>query len=257
MKKIFFVVIAVLTIMMLSGCKEEIPGNTVYSASDMPGKTVGVLAGTASASYMEIYGGSMSIEQYDDVETMAAALKNGSLDCVIADVETFEEMERYSSQLERLEEYFIDRQYCFVVSEDNTVLLENLNTALQALKDQGTIQRITSGRFESDYIGTESTSADIATETVTVAIDPKFVPYAFYDDEGRIVGMEAQVVRAVCRYLGLEPEFIVTDSSMLVYTASSGKVAFAVGRLTNNGEDPSVVYTEPYFNSQQVIVVRE
>ena len=200
MKKFFFAVLSALIIMTMSGCAEEIPGNTVYGASDMPGKTVGVLSGTASASYMEIYGGSMDVERYDDVETMAAALKNGSLDCVVADIETFDEMKDYSSQLERLEEYFIDRQYCFAVSEDNTKLLDNLNTAIQALKDRGIIQQITSGRFESDFIGIESAAPSGTAETVTVAVDPDFIPYAFYDENGRIVGMEAQVVRAVCGY---------------------------------------------------------
>ena len=259
MRKRFTAVLTALLILsiILSGCSEELPSNKVYSASDMPGSTVGVLSGTASAGYLEKYGSSMTVMQYDDVESMSVALKNGSLDCVVADDGTFQEMRNYVSGFKSLEEYFIDRDYCLAVSADNEELLTNLDAALETLQQNGTLDAIISGWNAGGYEWeTDPATAEDGLSSISVAVDPTLSPYAFLDENGELAGAEIDIVRALCAALGLRPEFIQVASDQLIYTVESGKVALAVGRLTPTGEETGVTFTQPYTHSRQLIVVR-
>ena len=224
----------------------------------MPGRSVGAMEGTAAAGYLQLYGGSMDVRLFQDQETMAAALKNGSIDCVIADSRTYEAMRDYTSQITSLEERFIDRDYCFAVSADNTELLQRLDNALDGLLRDGTIPSIISRWTDGEGQEQESGQPKAKGETsITVAVDPTFVPYAFYGEDGALEGLEIEIARAVCSAMGLESEFVEAEPDMLLYTVESGKVAIAIGRIVRDPENTAVSFSESYGHSEQLIVVRK
>jgi ABC-type amino acid transport substrate-binding protein len=248
--------LSMLLVIFLCSCSSKLPANKVYSAVDMQGKTVGVLSGSAAESYVSPYGSMMNIRTYTDVSAMAAELKSGGLDCAVADESRFAAIKKSSSSLTYLDERFIDRSYCLALSADNSQMLEKLDAAILAAQNDGTIDSIVSGWKNGDgyaYDYSESDSADV----IAVAIDPTFEPYAYYNEENELVGLEIDIVRELCSRLNLKAEFTEVSSDKLLYMAESGKVSFAIGRIINDSQNENILYTQPYDTDVELIVVRK
>ena len=255
MKRIIFAALAVIMAAALCGCGGKLPENTVHAAADMPGRTVGVLAGSPAEGYLGLYGQTMDVRSYDSAEALARDLASGRLDCAVADEATFDDMSGEVSGLRALDEKFIDRSYAIAVSEDNGKLLENLDSAIDKLRNSGELGDITD--VKRDVSREEPAEQDTGLTAVTVAVDPSFPPYAAYGASGALEGVEIDLAKRLCSILGLRPEFVAAEPDMLLYMAESGKVSFAIGRITADPEAASVLYTRTYMDSTQLIVVRK
>ncbi|MGM9522545.1 MAG: transporter substrate-binding domain-containing protein [Oscillospiraceae bacterium] len=255
MKKIFLAAIAVSIIFTLTSCGGSMPENEVNSAADMQGRTVGVITGSAAEWYLEPFASAFDVRGYGSAGELAEALKSGSVDCAVADEDTYNSMKKAVSKLSALDEPFIDRTYCMAVSADNTQLLNKLVKALEDLENSGTLESMVSGWRDGTY-GYGSTE-DPGLPRVTVAVDPTFRPYAFYDENGELAGLEIDLIRAVCSELGLSAELTPVASDKLLYMAESGKVSFAVGRIVLDDENTAILFTQPYVRSTQLLIVRE
>ena len=81
---------------------------------------------------------------YDNGATAVQELINGTIDAVIIDQAPAEEYVAANADagLTILDGAWVEEQYCAAVDEGNTVLLDALNTALNELIDDGTVQTI-------------------------------------------------------------------------------------------------------------------
>ena len=81
---------------------------------------------------------------YDNGATAVQELINGTIDAVIIDQAPAEEYVAANADagLTILPGAWVEEQYCLAVDEGNTVLLDALNTALNELIDDGTVQAI-------------------------------------------------------------------------------------------------------------------
>ncbi len=254
MKKLFSAALAVFMIAALAACSRNVPPNYVHSVGDMEGKTVGVLNMSESAGYMDRFIGQATVRRYETVKSMTAGLESGEVDCVLADAGTSRRMTRQSGSVTRLEEPYADCDYRLAVSIDNKEMLERLNSALQRAESSGAMD------WARENYASENRTVHVADpdkETVTVGVEPGFYPYAYYDEDGVLSGIEIDTAYAVCDELGLEPEFLIAEPDMLLYLAESGKCAFAIGRLARDPENEAVAYTSAYTHSTQYVVVRK
>lgn len=250
MKKIFSAALAALIMISLAACSRG-GDSRIRDLDDLAGKTVGVLRGTSSEGYLRHFEYDVEVREYDDTDALKKALRNGQVDCAVAEEEKAGEMTGFLSGLETLEEPFTDSDYVIAVSAENRIMVENLNIALSGIDRSGELDRLTSGT------GGVITPAEDTGTAVTVAVDATFYPYAYYDGEGDLTGIEIDLVRAICKYLGLSPEFLPVETDMLLYMAESGKCSFAVGRITADPADEGLAFTSPYLHSTQLIVVRK
>lgn len=255
MRKLFSTALTIFILLSVSACNAGVPDNHVFTRADLSGKSVGVLDGTASPGYARLYEGEMSVNTFETPEAMAAELKSGGIDCAIADEDTYDAMRDYTSAVTKLDETYVDARYVLAVSAENRLMLENLNAALGRLRQSGELGRIASS-WELG-IGYENWAPPEGGRTITVAVTADFYPYAFYDENGELRGLEIDVVRALCTDLGLTPEFMAVEPDMLLYMAQSGKTSFSVGRITADPEKEGLSYTESYLHSTQLIVVRK
>lgn len=254
MKKILPAVLAAIIILALAACGTGIE-NKVYEPSDLEGKNVGVLANTASAGYALRFRGIFNVKYYDSLDAMAADLKNGVIDCAIADEGRADDMCGAASGLRTLDEPYVDTDYAVAVSVDNRLMLENLDSAVEELRRGGELGRIVSGWNRGSYDG--GYEIDESAPVVTVGVQPDFYPYAFYNEEGELAGIDIDVATAICEYLGLRPEFAPVESGKLLYVAESGKTSFTVGRITPDPSNGALSFTTAYMHSRQLIVVRK
>lgn len=111
-------------------------------AVDLTGKTIGVQTGTTGDLYCTDEYGQENVKQFDNGPLAVAALVNGQIDCVVIDQEPAKNYVAANEGLKILDTAYANENYAAAISKDNTELLEQVNAAMQELKDDGTLQSI-------------------------------------------------------------------------------------------------------------------
>lgn len=247
MKKLFPAALAALLIIVLAACSSNAG---IAGREDIQNKTVGVISGTVSAAVAARLDPDMELTACDSLASLKDALRKGRVDCAVVDESLEDEFTGLLSGFTTAEEPYARLEYAIAVSADNTLMLEKLDSALAELKSSGRLGKITGGGAE------RPNQAGAAADAVTVAVEPDFPPFAYYDENGELAGIEIDVVLALCGALDLRAEFLPVDPDMLLYMAQSGKCAFAIGRLAP-GEEEGLRYTESYLDSTQYIIIKK
>lgn len=122
----------------------------VMGPADLDGKTVGVQLGTVAD--LELSGvdddgqrnyPGVTVQQYNKYTEAVSDLKIGRIDAIVLDFLPAQEYLNNNEGLAiREEELFTDR-YAFCVQKGNTELLEQINSVLQRLIDEGKIEEFT------------------------------------------------------------------------------------------------------------------
>lgn len=246
---------ALAIIIALTSCSGGLPPNSVYDADDLYGKTVGVLAGSGTEIYLESETENIYVRTCIDAATLSSELLSGEVDAVIADDDTAEIVLKKSSKLKKLEEPLAEDYYCVAVSQDNSTLLKNINSAISNLQKDGTLAALNEAWFEDGDSYELPEDTEEHSQTLIVAVSAEYKPYSFYNEDGELDGYEVCLAKAICRELGVNIEFWVVDADKVLYMAESGKVNFSIGRLAEG--DGAVLYSNSYMTSIQNILVRK
>ena len=103
---------------------------------------IGVQRGTTGEIYCQDAHGVDHVTSLDNGSVAVQALLNGQVDCVVIDNGPAQEYVEANPGLEILEGAYVIEDYCAAVDEGNTALLTAVNTALNELIDDGTVQTI-------------------------------------------------------------------------------------------------------------------
>ena len=242
----------------------ESTSGTVNSADDLPGKRIGVQLGTTGDIYVSDYesdGSGTVVERYNKGADAIQALKQGKIDCVVIDEQPAIKFVEQNTGIRILDEEFTLEDYAFVVAKSNTELLDKVNSALEKLEADGTIANI-----QKNYIGTADEigkfpyeSKDVSHEngTLTVGTNAEFPPYESYED-GQIVGIDMDIMRAVSDELGMELKIEDMAFDSIIPAISTGKVDIgAAGFTVTEERKKNVNFTDTYTTSKQVIIVKD
>lgn len=83
------------------------------------------------------------MERYNKGADAVQALKQGKIDCVVIDEQPALAFVEENPGLKILDEEFTLEEYAIVIAKGNDDLLEKVNTALEELRSEGTLDRIT------------------------------------------------------------------------------------------------------------------
>ena len=119
----------------------------ITTLDDIEGKLIGTQKGTTGFTYAsdtpENGGyGEDHVLAYDNGATAVQALMNGQIDAVIIDEAPAKEFVAANEGLTILPGNWVEEQYCAAVDEGNTALQNAINTALNELMDDGTVDEI-------------------------------------------------------------------------------------------------------------------
>ena len=114
----------------------------IQSVDDLEGKLIGVQQGTTGDLYCSDDYGEENVQKFTSGPVAVEALKNGQIDCVVIDNEPAKSYVAQNEGLKILDTEYVTEEYAIGISKDNPELLEQINAALQELKDDGTIQSI-------------------------------------------------------------------------------------------------------------------
>ena len=100
-------------------------------------------------------------------------------------------------------------------------------------------------------------SALAADKVLKVATNVAFPPYEYYEDE-KVVGIDVDIVQAICDKLGYEMELSDMEFGSIITAVAAGKVDVGFGAITITEERAkSVNFTTSYATGIQSIIVKE
>lgn len=111
---------------------------------DLTGKIIGVQSGTTGDIYCTGDYGQDCVRQYSNGALAVAALVNGQIDCVVIDNEPAKNFVSANTGLQILDTEYAVEDYAIAISKDNPELLDQINAALEELKNDGTLDGIIS-----------------------------------------------------------------------------------------------------------------
>lgn len=259
MKKKIFVIGLLVMAMMLSACgSSESSGSSIKSADDLKGKVIGTQLGTTG----EIFAGDVenaTVEKYNKGADAIQALKQGKVDAVIIDREPAKEFVKKNDDLQILDVPFVEEEYSVAYKKGNDELGKKLDDAITALKNEGKLDEIV-----SHWIGEDADQASYVpdasvtrTGKLIMATNAEFPPYESKKGS-EVVGIDVDMMRAVCDKLGLELEVEDMQFDSIITSVESGKADVGVAGISvTEDRKKNVDFTVGYATSTQVIIVKK
>ena len=240
----------------LTGCGTK--PNTVFSADDLVGKTIGAQLGTTGY----IYAGDVEdakVEPYNKGADAVQALKQGKLDAVIIDSEPAKVFVEKNDTLKILDDPFVEEEYAIAYKKGNDELGQKLDDALTQLKEDGTLDEIV-GHWIGDNADQVSYTPDDSVERngkLVMATNAEFPPYESMNGD-KVVGIDVDMMQAVCDVIGMELEVENMEFDSIIAAVQSGKADVGVAGMTVTPDrEKNVSFTQGYATATQVIIVRK
>ena len=239
---------------VLAGCRNGMPPNFINTLEDVNGSSIGAYVGSPSIRLADEMGVARGMYTGDELMN---SLKAGMLDCVIMEKTAAEALVERTAGVRILAEPLLEYDMRFAVAKENAELLQAINSALVALGGNGTLGSIRDKYFamgDFEYIPPEGVPGHPG--TLILALPPDSPPYSSMDADGGFFGMDVDVARAICDYLGVELQIIDYDAGELVTAVWFGRADIALGWLPGEAEG-RVNISEPYAHAINVVIVRK
>ncbi|MCQ2491887.1 MAG: ABC transporter permease subunit [Lachnospiraceae bacterium] len=260
-KLIPLMIVFVLIMGLMTGCgsKNNIEASPVYGVDDLANKTIGVQLGTTGDIYASDIEGA-DVQKFNKGADAVQALKQGKVDAVIIDEQPAKAfVSRNEGKLAILDEAFVTEEYAICFAKENIALQDQVNKALAELKEEGTLDQIIGNYIGDDTKGKQpyESPEDIKYDgKLIMATNAEFEPYEFLH-EGEIVGIDAEMARAIADKLGKELEIQNIQFDSIITAVQSGKADMGIAGMTVTEDRlKNINFSDPYTTAKQVIVVR-
>lgn len=239
----------------ISGCGKS----PVRSAEDVPLYTVGAAEFTSGAAYAELMRKQgTEVVLYPDTMALTAGLISGGVDCILADEEEAKLCKKMSGRLKVLDDPLAEDGFRIAVALEMPDLLELIDGALTALSNEGLLRSASQSWFHDRSFSGDWAKEGTFEHTLTVAVDTRMKPYAYYDDTGALVGLDVDVARMIACRAGFNVEFIHVDQGDLLDAVRKGNADFAMGALFETEENSTLVrFSQVYVQVTELILVRK
>ena len=240
----------------------KIAPSDVHSVEDLDGKTVGVQTGTTGDLYIsdDETLPNVKVERFSTGFEAVTALKQGKLDAVVIDDQPAQAFIRENEGLSILETEYVQEDYAICFAKGNAIAAD-VNAALAELKADGTLDQIVAayindaGKTGESYVS--PADADHSKGTLVMATNAEFPPYEFKDDSGNIIGIDADLSRAIGDKIGYEVTIEDMKFDAIISAVTTGKADFGMAGMTVTEERmQSVDFSDSYYTGKQVIIVR-
>lgn len=230
-----------------------------FSLSDsFAGKTVGVQIGT-SGDMLASEAESVNVERYNKLNDAIQSLLNKKIDAVLSDEAPASVFVNDNKQLYILQGGFEKEEYAIAIAKNNNALKEQINAALEKLKENKTLENIVKNYIGNDTVGKFPYVSPDGIQydgVLKIATNATFPPYEFYDN-GKITGIDVDIARAVGDLLGKKAVFEDMEFDAIIAAVHSGKAHIGVAGMTVTPERlKNINFSIPYTTSKQVVILR-
>ena len=203
---------------------------------------------------------------FDKMNDMQMALDAGQIDML----STYQNVADYMLQRTDNREFlttekFLSDSFCFAMREGNTMLQRELNKAIEAMTDDGTLIKLTKQYITDLKDGAEPPAVPIAhidgADTIKVAVTGDLPPFDMILADGTPAGFSTAVLAEVSRRINKNIELVSVDSAARASILSSkgADVVFWVAVPKNStlipaniDQPPGIVISDPYYNDNIV-----
>ena len=256
MKKIISVVLGAAVLLSVAGCSKE-ASVKIDSAADLEGKVIGVQAGTTGEIYVEGVKDA-TVKSFKTGIDAALALKNGAIDAIVLDELPAKEIVKRNNSLTIVNDNFAAEEYAIAVRKGNTELLDSINATISRIKTDGTYENLINAFMPVDgNIVIPEVAGIESKDVVKMGTNASFPPFE-YTEGTKVVGFDATLSTMIANDYGKALQIVDMNFDGLIAALQSNAIDFiAAGMTATDERRQNVDFSEPYYKSNQVIIIRK
>ena len=259
MKKSIVIVAALSAVLAFTGCSKS--KVVINSAADLAGKKVGVQAGTTGEAWVQDNVAGANIASFKTGMDAALDLKNRAIDAVVLDELPAKAIVDRNPDLKIIrDKVFADNKeaYAIAVKKDNVDLLTVINKTISDMKANGEYEKLVNAFMPVDgNIVIPANEGSSGNSIVKLGTNAAFPPFEYVEGKN-IVGFDITMGQKIAKNAGMKLEVVDMAFDSLIPALQSGTIDFiAAGMSVNEERKKNVDFSETYFESEQVIIVRK
>ncbi len=241
----------------LAGCHR--PEKAIMSLDDAKDVRIGVMTGSVGERIVGARFPQAATKSFDDIMDAVTAMKAGQLDAIVISQATANLISRKNPGLRRLPELLDTEDAAIAIKKGNDDLLSAADAVIAQLKNDGTLADMQKRWFKEDDSPYQEKDLSVPQEgpALRIGVTTTREPYTFMDKDGRVTGHDAELARIIGITLHRPVEFYNMKFMSLLPALEAGKIdMIATGMIATDERKKSVAFTQPYFASAQVMVVK-
>ncbi len=259
MKKLKLISAALAALLAFTGCaKSKVEINSV---ADLAGKKIGVQAGTTGEAWVMDSVEGAQVVSFKSGMDAALDLKNRAIDAVVLDELPAKAIVERNPELKIIHDSeFADNKeaYAIAVKKGNAELLSSINKTIADMKTNGDYEKLVNAFMPADgKINLPAAEVMTGSQIVKLGTNAAFPPFEYVEGKS-IVGFDITMGQKIAKDAGMKLEVVDMAFDSLIPALQSGTIDFiAAGMSVNEERKKNVDFSETYFESEQVIIVRK
>ncbi|MBP1757932.1 MAG: artP [Firmicutes bacterium] len=159
--------------------------------------------------------------------------------------------------LRLLDTAYAEENYAICINKNNTQLLDQVNGALAALTEDGTVQAIID-KYINDIPNELTFQTNVAEDApvLKMGTNAYFQPYEYWDGD-KIVGIDADIAAAIADKLGMKLVIEDMEFDAIIIAVQNGNVDMGMAGMTVTPERlENVNFSESYATGIQAVIVK-
>ncbi|CAM4196610.1 amino acid ABC transporter permease [Streptococcus penaeicida] len=239
----------------------------IHKYSELKGKTVGVKNGTASQSFLDEnkdkYG--FSVKTFDTGDLMYNSLASGSIDAVMDDepVIQFAIKQNQDVAINMPGEAIGSFGFAVKKGAGHDKLVKDFNKSLKAMKADGTYQKIMTKWLGDEAQTSSKATGDAAKKAIPkkksykIVADSSFAPFEFQNDNGKYVGIDMELIKAIAKEQGFTIEIANPGFDAALNAVQSGQADAVIAGMSITDERQKIFdFSDSYYTSNILLGVK-
>ena len=247
-----------LTAVFAGGKKEAV---VINSVADLDGLKIGVQAGTTGELWCQENLPNAKIISHKTGMDAALDLKNGAIDAVVLDELPAEAIvaKNPTLKIQRDPEFTNNKEeYAIAIKKGNTALVDSINATIATMKKNGEYEALVNAFMPAEGAIVIPAIAAVSSSTVLkLGTNAAFPPFEYVEGSA-IVGFDISMGQKVANDFGAKLEVVNMEFDSLIPALQSGTIDFiAAGMSVTEERKKNVDFSDPYYASEQVIILRK
>ena len=258
-RKILLALLCMMAVVLAVSCKSKSKVK-IEGISDLEGKKIGVQAGTTGEMWVDENVKNVKLSSFKTGIDAAMDLINGAIDAVVIDELPAKEIVARNPKLKIVRDsYFADNkeEYAIAVKKGNETLLASINATIAAMKSNGEYEALINAFMPVDgNIVIPEVKAVESSSVLKLGTNAAFPPFEYVESD--IVGFDISMGNKIAADMGAKLEVVDMSFDSLIPALQSGVIDFiAAGMSVTEERKQNVDFSDPYFASEQVIIIRK
>ena len=256
MKKSFLILAIFISMISFFSCgKKKV---VVNSVTDLAGLTIGVQAGTTGEIFVKDEVKDAKIKSFKNGIDASLALSNGVIDAIVLDELPAQEIVKRNEKLMIVNDKFAEEQYAIAIKKGNKALLDSVNSTIKKIKANGTYVNLMNAFMPLDgNISIPTITEKGGDSVIKMGTNAAFPPFE-YMEGSEIVGFDVAMAKYIANDCGKKLQIVDMAFDGLIAALQSDAIDFiAAGMTATDERRQNVDFSEPYYTSNQVIIIRK